>query len=287
LGILMGLFACRRAGFIAAFALLYGCGGGGSDFEESPLLPGPGFDLLSGQWELSEVPEVQPDDSVIVGGFITPAGYFEITEQFSAIPTDPPLSIRRYFGFVDLSPADTEGKSSAVSGRLSAETVLPSDKYELPYEQVELSGIFYDDLTFIGTLSPPGSAEKAVILQWRAPLADTVDFTPLTGFWDAVPPAEGVPGFAFEILESGEVLGSYDNECALVIDLLPVSQEVSNGQVNYEFQLSFVATGCAAAVEYYGSFNVTFNARLFGVFGYMALGNDSSAISYSVSKTNQ
>jgi len=282
----MGLFVCRRAGFIAAFALLCGCNGSGSDFEESPLLPGPGFDLLSGQWELSGAPEVQPDSSIIVGGFITPAGYFEITEQFSAIPTDPPLSMRRYFGFVDLSPADTEGESSAVSGQLSAETVLPSDKYELPYEQVELSGIFYDDLTFIGTLSPPGSAEKAVVLQWREPLADTVDFTPLTGFWDAVPPAEGVPAFAFEILESGEVLGSYDNTCALVIDLLPVSQKPRDGGVDYEYQLSFVATGCAAAVEYYGSFNPTVNARLFDIFGYMALGNDSSAISYFVRKVN-
>jgi len=281
----MGLFVCRRAGFIAAFALLCGCNGSGSDFEELPLLPGPDFDLLSGQWELSGGAEVQPDGSIIVGGFITPAGYFEITEAFSPIPTDPLLSIRHYFGFVDLSPADTEGKSSAVSGQLSAETLRPSDKYELPYEQVGLSGIFYDDLTFIGTLSPPGSAEKAVVLQWREPLADTVDFRPLTGFWEAVPPAEGVPAFAFEILESGEVLGSYDNTCALVIDLLPVSQKSRDG-VDYEFQLSFVATGCAAAVEYYGSFNPTVNSRLPDIFGYMALGNDSSAISYFVRKVN-
>jgi hypothetical protein len=282
----MGLFVRRWAGFIAAFALLCGCNGSGSSFEESPLLPGPGFDLLSGQWGTWRVPEVQPDGSVIVRGFITPAGYFEITEAFSPTPTAPLYSKRRYFGFVDLSPADTEGKSSAVSGRLSAETVLPSDNYELPYEQVGLSGIFYDDLTFIGTLSPPGSAEKAVVLQWREPLADTVDFTPLTGFWDAAPPAEGVPAFAFEILESGEVLGSYDDTCALVIDLLPVSQKAWNGELNSEFQLSFVATGCAAAVEYYGSFNVTVNSRLPGIFGYMALGNDSSAISYSVRKVN-
>jgi hypothetical protein len=271
-----------------ACLLLVACGGGGSgsDFEELPLLPGPGFDLLSGQWERSGVSEVQSDGSMVIGGFITPAGYFEITEAFSPTPTAPLYSKRRYFGFVDLSPADIHGESSAVSGRLSAETVQPTDAYELPYEQVELSGIFYDDLTFIGTLSPPGSAEKAVVLQWREPLTDTVDFTPLAGFWEAIPPAEGVPAFAFEILESGEVLGSYDNTCALVIDLLPVSQKAWNGELNSEFQLIFVATGCAAAVEYYGSFNSTVNARIPGTFGYMALGNDSSAISYSVRKVN-